>query len=110
MKLARGSATSLCSTIAARSRIRDSSFAIVLGFAISLETLDAPWGRKEGSADPRLPLHPGLVAELPLDLDHAERLEHVPGLHVLEVAHDDAAVEALANFLRVVLLAPQRRE
>src|SRR4030095_15006852 len=89
MKLARVSLTSNWRQKAARSWMRDSSFAIVRGLAR---------------------LHLGLVAERALDLRHPVGLEHVPGLHVLEVAQDDAAVEALADLLGVVLLAAQRSE
>src|SRR6187455_1493932 len=105
MNDARGSLTSLWRQIAARSRMRDSSLAIVRGVAIRSafrRPLESPPGLR--------PLHPGLVAELPLHLDDAEGLEHVARLHVLEVAHDEAAVEALADLLHVVLLALQRRE
>src|SRR5262245_57307969 len=75
--------------------------AIVRGLAIQVSA---------GRARPAAGSAPDLVAQRALLLDHAEGFEHVAELVVLEVAHGQAAVEALAHFLGVVLLAPQRGE
>src|SRR6185295_3476238 len=51
-----------------------------------------------------------LAAERALDLDHLVGLQDVLLAQVLVVLQRDAAIEARADFLRVVLLAAQRED
>src|SRR5262245_61336035 len=116
MKVARGSLSSNSTQWATRSWMRASMRALTRGLVMphpgapgSSPALLARRGRSGRGAG----LEPGVPGvtwlQRALDLDDLVGLDHVALAHVVVVLEGDAALEALAHFLGVVLLAPQRR-